>query len=165
MPTVRRSTSATIYQEFDDWGKSPFHLSVNPVPNARAAHAMTTQNALWLPNVGLEFAVGRNAIPEPGPGEVLVKLGASALNQIDVRIQKSGFFTIKEYPAIIGEDGAGVVQKVGVGVTNLVQGDKVFVRSLLVFETRSVLVLGMNTRSGSFRRLLGTSTLRFKSTV
>ncbi|KAH0840161.1 chaperonin 10-like protein [Lanmaoa asiatica] len=83
---------------------------------------MAIQKALWLPKIGAEFTLGKNEIPEPGPGEVLVKLEASALNPLDVRIQKSGFFALKEYPAVLGEEGAGIVQKVGGGVTNLRRG-------------------------------------------
>ncbi|KAG8218887.1 chaperonin 10-like protein [Butyriboletus roseoflavus] len=90
---------------------------------------MTTQKALWLPQIGAEFTPGKTEIPEPGPGEVLVKLEAIALNPLEWKIQQSGFFMVKEYPAIVGEDGAGVVQKVGDGVTNLSVGDKVSVRS------------------------------------
>lgn len=86
---------------------------------------MTTQKALWLSNVGAEFTLGDNKIPEPGPGEVLVKLEATALNPIDWRIQKQGFFLVEKYPTIIGESGSGVVDKVGHGVTNLVKGDRV----------------------------------------
>lgn len=92
---------------------------------------MAIQKALWLPNIGAEFTLGTNEIPEPGPGEVLVKLEASALNPLDVKIPKSGFFEIEEYPAVLGEEGAGVVQKVGDGVTNLAPGDRVFVPCLL----------------------------------
>lgn len=93
---------------------------------------MAIQKALWLPKIGAQFKLGKNEIPEPGPGEVLVKLEASALNPLDVRIQKSGFFGVTEYPAVLGEEGAGVVQKVGDGVTNLVEGDKVYVFSRLL---------------------------------
>lgn len=90
---------------------------------------MTTQKALWLTKVGAEYTLGKNEIPEPGPGEVLVQLEATALNPIEWKIQQSGFFLVKEYPTIIGADGAGVVRKVGDGVTNLTQGDKVLVLS------------------------------------
>ncbi|KAG8218886.1 chaperonin 10-like protein [Butyriboletus roseoflavus] len=86
---------------------------------------MTIQKALWLSEIGAEFTVGESDIPEPGPGEVLVKLEATAINPIDWRVQREGFFLIKEYPAIIGENGSGVVTKVGDGVTNLVTGDRV----------------------------------------
>lgn len=88
---------------------------------------MASQKALWLPRIGAKFVLGKNKIPEPGPGEVLVKLEASALNPLDVRIQKSGFFAVKEYPAVLGEEGAGVVQEVGDEVTNVTQGDEVSV--------------------------------------
>ena len=91
---------------------------------------MATQKALWLPKIGAEFILGQNEVPEPGPGEVLVKLEASALNPLDVEIQDSGFFEIEEYPAVLGEEGAGVVEKVGEGVTHLARGDKVFVHSV-----------------------------------
>lgn len=90
---------------------------------------MATQKALWLPEVGAEFRLGKTDIPEPGPGEVLIKLEATALNPLEWKTQQSGFFMVKEYPAIVGEDGAGVVQKVGDGVTCLSQGDKVSVLS------------------------------------
>jgi len=92
---------------------------------------MATQKALWLPGIGAEFILGKNKIPEPGPGEVLVKLAASALNPLDLVIPKSGFFDVTEYPAILGEEGAGVVQKVGDGVTNLAKGDKVLFQTTL----------------------------------
>ncbi|KAG9317694.1 chaperonin 10-like protein [Chiua virens] len=87
---------------------------------------MATQKALWLPKIGAEFTVGTHAIPEPGPGEVLVKMEAIALNPLEWKIRQSGFFMVKEYPAIVGEDGAGVVHKVGDGVTNLSKGDRIF---------------------------------------
>ena len=89
---------------------------------------LATQKALWLPEIGAEFTLGTNTFPEPGPGEVLVKLEASGLNPLDVLIQKSGFVWVTEYPAVLGEDAAGVVQKVGQGVTNVAQGDKVCVQ-------------------------------------
>lgn len=45
--------------------------------------------------------------PEPGPGEVLVKLYAGALNHRDVWIQK-GMYAGLRYPVTPGSDGAGV---------------------------------------------------------
>lgn len=86
---------------------------------------MATQKALWLSSVGAEFKLGENEIPEPGPGEVLVKLEGTAINPIDWHVQKEGFFLVEKYPVIIGENGSGVVTKVGDGVTNLAAGDRV----------------------------------------
>ncbi|KAH7886903.1 chaperonin 10-like protein [Phlebopus sp. FC_14] len=94
---------------------------------------MTTQKALWLKKVFGEFTLGTNPVPHPGTGEVLVKLEASALNPADWKVQKFGLQLVKKYPAVIGADGAGVVEQVGEGVNNFVKGDKIFFQSS--FET------------------------------
>jgi zinc-binding alcohol dehydrogenase/oxidoreductase len=51
--------------------------------------------------------------PSPGPGEVLVRLRASALNHLDVWIRK-GMPSVPK-PRILGADGAGVVEAAGNG--------------------------------------------------
>jgi NADPH:quinone reductase-like Zn-dependent oxidoreductase len=61
--------------------------------------------------------------PEPGPGEVLVRLHASALNHLDIWIRK-GLPSVPK-PRILGADGAGVVAALGDGVTGLEPGDRV----------------------------------------
>src|ERR1051325_2824749 len=53
--------------------------------------------------------------PRPGPGEVLVRLHAAALNRRDVWIRKGQYAGIK-LPIILGSDGAGEVVDVGEGV-------------------------------------------------
>ena len=143
--------SGVVDKGFELWSKRSPLLSINPSPGIHSKHgirSMTSQRALWLPKIGAEFTFGKNEIPEPGPGEVLVKLEASALNPLDVVIQKSGFFLIKEYPAILGEEGAGVVQKVGDGISNLAQGDRVFVPPL---KNHSMLVLTTSMWTGCSR--------------
>ncbi|MGH8245040.1 MAG: zinc-binding dehydrogenase [Gammaproteobacteria bacterium] len=54
------------------------------------------------------------ALPEPGPGEVRVKLKASALNRRDYWITV-GLYPNMKLPCISGSDGAGVVDAVGKG--------------------------------------------------
>ena len=66
-------------------------------------------------------------MPEPGPGEILVKMGASGICYSDVMIYK-GLYKGRSplpFPLIMGHEGAGVVSKLGQGVTNLKEGDKV----------------------------------------
>lgn len=53
--------------------------------------------------------------PQPGPGEVIVKLTTAALNHRDVWIQK-GLYAGLKFPIVLGSDGAGVVHEVGTGV-------------------------------------------------
>jgi NADPH:quinone reductase-like Zn-dependent oxidoreductase len=61
--------------------------------------------------------------PEPGPGEVLVRLRASALNHLDVWIRK-GLPSVPK-PRILGADGAGVVEALGDGVSGFEPGERV----------------------------------------
>jgi NADPH:quinone reductase-like Zn-dependent oxidoreductase len=61
--------------------------------------------------------------PEPGAGEVLVRLRASALNHLDVWIRK-GMPSVPK-PRILGADGAGVVEAVGDGVSGLELGERI----------------------------------------
>ncbi len=63
--------------------------------------------------------------PEPGPGEVLVRLRASALNHLDVWIRK-GLPSVPK-PRILGADGAGVVEALGEGVSGLEPGERVVI--------------------------------------
>ena len=62
-------------------------------------------------------------VPAPGPGEALVRQTAAGLNFIDT-YQRSGLYPVK-LPAIMGNEGAGVVEAVGTGVTELKVGDRV----------------------------------------
>jgi NADPH:quinone reductase-like Zn-dependent oxidoreductase len=61
--------------------------------------------------------------PVAGPGEVLVRLRASALNHIDVWIRK-GLPSVPK-PRILGADGAGVVEALGEDVTGFEPGERV----------------------------------------
>jgi NADPH:quinone reductase-like Zn-dependent oxidoreductase len=61
--------------------------------------------------------------PVPGPGEVLVRLRASALNHLDVWIRK-GLPSVPK-PRILGADGAGLVEAIGEGVSGFEPGERV----------------------------------------
>ncbi len=62
-------------------------------------------------------------VPEPGPGEVRVKIEAAGLNFIDT-YHRRGLYPV-ELPVIIGVEGGGVVDAVGPDVTDLKPGDRV----------------------------------------
>ena len=61
--------------------------------------------------------------PEPKAGEVRVKLAASGLNFIDI-YHRSGAYAMST-PFVPGQEGAGVVDAVGQGVTSVKVGDRV----------------------------------------
>lgn len=83
----------------------------------------TQQKALLIPAIKEPFHVGTSNVDQPGPGEVLVRIEATALNPVDWKIQQTGYF-VTEYPAVLGTDSAGVVVAVGEGVSKFVVGDK-----------------------------------------
>ena len=84
---------------------------------------MSTQKALFLVEPKGEFAVKERDIQEPGPGEVLVEIHATALNPVDWKIQTYGYFA-SDFPFISGTDAAGIVEEIGAEVSNLAKGDK-----------------------------------------
>jgi NADPH2:quinone reductase len=63
-------------------------------------------------------------LPEPGPGEALIEQKAIGLNYIDVYF-RTGLYKVPGFPAVIGQEGAGVVSAVGPGVTTVNVGDRV----------------------------------------
>jgi NADPH:quinone reductase len=70
-------------------------------------------------------------VPEPGAGQVRVRLRAIGVNPADTYIRTGtyAFFTPK-LPYVPGFDGSGVVDEVGAGVDGLAPGDRVLVAAL-----------------------------------
>src|SRR5262245_33831908 len=62
--------------------------------------------------------------PEPGPGEIVVRVKAAALNHLDIWERKGLPGVALPLPHISGADVAGVVEQVGVGVSNFKLGDR-----------------------------------------
>lgn len=71
------------------------------------------QGSPVLPNVAL---IDSYPDPLPGPGEVLVRTEAAALNHLDLWVGRGLPGIDIRYPAISGSDGAGVIEAVGPGV-------------------------------------------------
>jgi len=66
--------------------------------------------------------------PTPGPGEVLVRVKAAAMNPLDCKLREGTFrliFRVRP-PFVLGFDVAGEVEAAGAGVTRLGAGDAVF---------------------------------------
>ncbi|WP_298253128.1 quinone oxidoreductase [uncultured Arthrobacter sp.] len=61
--------------------------------------------------------------PEPGPGQLLVKVAAAGVNFIET-YQRSGVYPV-EHPFTPGAEAAGTVEAVGEGVTDYSAGDRV----------------------------------------
>jgi NADPH2:quinone reductase len=66
-------------------------------------------------------------LPEPGPGEARVRHTAIGVNFSDVNVRRGGFYLTQplKFPAILGNEAAGVVVRLGPGVNGLKPGDRV----------------------------------------
>lgn len=62
--------------------------------------------------------------PSPKAGEVLLRQTAVGLNYVDV-YYRTGLYPLREYPAILGLEGVGIVETIGQGVSDLKPGDRV----------------------------------------
>jgi NADPH:quinone reductase len=73
------------------------------------------------------LAVGELAMPEPGHGEVLIKVEASGVNPHDTK-RRSGWLGSTTYSTRVvpHSDAAGLVAGVGPSVNSMSEGDRVF---------------------------------------
>ena len=62
-------------------------------------------------------------VGKPGPGEARIRHTAVGLNFVDI-YNRSGVYPV-QLPSGLGSEGAGVVEEVGSGVTDLKPGDRV----------------------------------------
>ncbi len=73
------------------------------------------------------LTIDERPIPEPGPGEVLVRIEASGLCHTDIHAAR-GEWPVKPTPPFVpGHEGVGIVTKTGPGVTEAKIGDRVCV--------------------------------------
>ncbi|HEY2669729.1 MAG TPA: S-(hydroxymethyl)mycothiol dehydrogenase [Rugosimonospora sp.] len=61
------------------------------------------------------------AVPDPGPGEALVKVQACGVCHTDLHYREGGIGD--DYPYLLGHEAAGIVEAVGDGVTDVAPGD------------------------------------------
>ena len=60
-------------------------------------------------------------VPDPGPGEALVRVQACGVCHTDLHYREGGIND--EFPFLLGHEAAGVVEEVGAGVTEIAAGD------------------------------------------
>src|SRR3984885_479477 len=73
-----------------------------------------------------DLRLERVAIPQPGPGELLVRVGAALTCGTDLKVYRRGYHAMMLKPPIpFGHELAGVVTEIGAGVTSFHAGDRV----------------------------------------
>ena len=83
-----------------------------------------TYTAMIMPAAGADLVETARAVPEPGPGDAIVRVRASSLNYHDL-VNLMGLIK-GPWPRVPMTDGAGEVVAVGDGVRDLRVGDRVF---------------------------------------
>jgi NADPH2:quinone reductase len=88
---------------------------------------MMSMQALVLNRYNGPLEVTTLPRPEPGPGQVLVRIAASGLNPLDTKIRAGRAAHAKHpLPLVLGIDLAGTVVALGAGVTAFQVGDEVY---------------------------------------
>jgi L-iditol 2-dehydrogenase len=73
-----------------------------------------------------DLRMERVAVPQAGPGELVVRVGAALTCGTDLKVYRRGYHAMMLKPPIpFGHELAGVVTEVGVGVTAFREGDRV----------------------------------------
>ncbi|HEY2206200.1 MAG TPA: S-(hydroxymethyl)mycothiol dehydrogenase [Pseudonocardia sp.] len=70
---------------------------------------------------GKPVSVETITVPDPGPGEAVVKVQACGVCHTDLHYREGGIND--EYPFLLGHEAAGLVESVGTGVTDVAPGD------------------------------------------
>jgi propanol-preferring alcohol dehydrogenase len=85
---------------------------------------MAKMRAAQIAKAGGKFEVVEREVPEPGPGQVRIKVEACGVCHSDMFV-KSGGFPGLVLPRIPGHEIAGRVDRIGAGVTMWKEGDRV----------------------------------------
>lgn len=72
-------------------------------------------------STGTPVEVTTIVIPDPGPGEAVVRIQACGVCHTDLHYRDGGISD--DYPFLLGHEAAGVVEQVGSGVTDVAAGD------------------------------------------
>ena len=81
----------------------------------------TTVRGVVAPGKGAKVELTTIVVPDPGPGEALVRVQACGVCHTDLHYREGGIGD--DYPYLLGHEAAGVVEAVGDGVTSVAPGD------------------------------------------
>jgi alcohol dehydrogenase, propanol-preferring len=83
--------------------------------------------AAVVPGFGQPLIIEDRPVPEPGPGQVVVRMEASGLCHTDIHAVNGDWPVTPTVPFIPGHEGVGILTAVGEGVTSPVVGARVAV--------------------------------------
>src|SRR5882762_4250240 len=77
------------------------------------------------PGKGEPVRIETVVVPDPGPGEAVVKVQACGVCHTDLHYREGAIND--EFPFLLGHEAAGVIERVGDGVTSVATGDFVII--------------------------------------
>ena len=83
--------------------------------------------AAVVPGFGQPLIIEDRPVPEPGPGQVVVRMEASGLCHTDIHAARGDWPVKPTVPFVPGHEGVGIVTAVGEGVTSPAPGTRVAV--------------------------------------
>lgn len=89
-----------------------------------ATVAIATMKTAQVPGPGADFQIVEREIPQPGPGQVRIKVQACGVCHSD-EFTKDGSWPGIQYPRVPGHEVAGIIDGVGAGVTRWTVGQRV----------------------------------------
>src|SRR5437867_1979109 len=85
---------------------------------------MARMKAAQVPKAGADFQIVERDIPEPGPGQVRIRVQSCGVCHSDA-LAKEGGWPGLVYPRVPGHEVAGVIDEAGAGVTQWTKGQRV----------------------------------------
>ena len=86
-------------------------------------------------------------LPEPGHGEARIQIKTAALNRLDLWVRAGWKGLELDFPHVVCADGAGVVDAIGDGVTQVAVGDPVCIDPTIVQPDDPALHTGLENQS------------------
>ncbi|HEY2140471.1 MAG TPA: NADP-dependent oxidoreductase [Solirubrobacteraceae bacterium] len=88
--------------------------------------------AITVTEYGATPAIAEMPTPEPGPGQVLLRMRAAGMNPMDRTLASGDWKPMPAtFPMVLGADGAGVVEKLGDGTSMFSVGDDLVYQLLI----------------------------------
>ena len=128
----------------------PFAKSTRLVEYPASEHPL---KAIVIRNFGPPSVMRLEEVPtpEPGPGEVLIKVQAVSVNRtLDLVVRSGRYARSVAFPHVLGVDPSGVIAAVGPGVTDRKVGDRVVSANRVSEPTSTTAprLLGVNVWGG-----------------
>jgi len=136
MATARRAgthanpLNFNFLYEADTGDPLAFSVRVNEFQNHRGgimaaiSIGVGTMKTAQVPKAGADFQVVERKVPQPGAGEVRIKVQACGICHSDA-VTKDGMLPGIQYPRVPGHEVAGIIDELGAGVSAWKQGQRV----------------------------------------